>query len=90
MMRAFLLAALAASVSAFQMQSSRVAQPRAQVSMGPLAELKKLSAAASAASVSLYIQAAEAKSVVGELHCHPRIRGSARGFTRGVCQYVCD
>jgi len=33
--------------------------------MGPLAELKKLSAAASAASVSLYIQAAEAKSVVG-------------------------
>ena len=33
--------------------------------MGPVAELKKLSAAATAFSIATYIQAAEAKSVMG-------------------------
>merc|ERR1719198_624432 len=65
MMRAFLIAAFAATASAFQLQSARVTTPRAQVSMGPVDGLKKLSAAATAASINLYIQAAEAKSVTG-------------------------
>merc|ERR1719393_205281 len=65
MMRAMLLVAFAATASAFQLQSARVATPRAQVSMGPVAELKKLSAAATAFSIATYIQAAEAKSVMG-------------------------
>jgi len=65
MMRAMLLVALAATASAFQLQSARVTKPRAQVSMGPVNELRKLSAAATAFSIATYIQAAEAKSVMG-------------------------
>jgi len=65
MMRAMLLVAFAATASAFQLQSARVTKPRTQVSMGPVAELRKLSAAATAFSIATYIQAAEAKSVLG-------------------------
>lgn len=67
MMRSVLVLALCASASAFQLHSSRVAKPRAPVSMGPMVELKKLGAACSAFSVAAYLQAAEAKSVLGAL-----------------------
>ncbi|KAL1499411.1 hypothetical protein AB1Y20_011616 [Prymnesium parvum] len=65
MLRAVSLLLGLASAAGFQLSASRASASRAQVSMGLGQELKKIPAAYAAASVALYQQAAEAKSVLG-------------------------
>ena len=64
MLKAVVFLAALASASGFQM-ASRVGASRVQVNMGLGKELKKIPAAYAAASIALYQQAAEAKSVIG-------------------------
>jgi len=65
MLRAISLLLALVSASAFQLSASRATTSRVQATMGLGKELKKIPAAYTAASIALYQQAAEAKSVVG-------------------------
>jgi len=65
MMRVVALLCAVVSTSAFQLSASRASASRVQVNMGLGKELKKIPAAYAAASIALYQQAAEAKSVIG-------------------------
>merc|ERR1719213_1586534 len=65
MMRAVSLLLVLASAAGFQLSASRASSSRVQVNMGLGKELKKIPAAYAAASIALYQQAAEAKSMIG-------------------------
>lgn len=66
MLRAVTQLLALASAAGFQLSASRASASRTQVSMGLGQELKKIPAAFTAASIALYQQAAEAKTVLGE------------------------